>query len=250
MININSRKYCNLQRFCHFCLFITIAYTFSVSPALSQYAPKQSIEALNNQATDAMQTGNYAVAFCIWQPMAQNGDSSAQFNLGWMYHNGYGLRIDDDQALYWWLRAATTGHAEAHFALGDLFANGLGTEKSIDIALGWYISAALKNHDQARETLIELLKNNNSAVKQILTTLLKTDWQLLGESMEVKVEKANARSGPDKSYKIITTLDKGHTVIPLNTKNGWTQIGITESGQTAWIFSSLLTRPTGIYPVK
>ena len=222
----------------------------STTAAQSQYAFQPSYETLNSQATSAMQNGNYAVAFCIWQPMAKNGDSDAQFNLGWMYHNGYGLRIDDEQALNWWLRAATTGNADAHFALGDLFANGQGTEKNIEIALGWYISAALKNHDQARETLIEILKKDDSKIKETFNLLLKSDWHLLGESMVIKVEKANIRKGPGKSFKIVATLNKDHPVIPLRTENGWTQIGITGTGQTAWIFSRLLTKPAGLHPIK
>ena len=68
--------------------------------------------------------------------------------------------------------------------------------------------------------------------------------------MEVKVEKANTRRGPNTSYPVVTVLEKGHAVIPLKERNGWTYIGITGVGKTAWIFSRLLARPAGLYAVE
>ena len=250
MINIKIAHLRFLLRVLTGCSLTAILLTQSILPAQAQFDPQPAIEDHGERASNAMQLGNYAVAYCIWQPMADNGDANAQFNIGWMYHNGYGLRIDDEMALYWWLRAATTGDANAHFALGDLFAAGQGVDKSMEIALGWYISAANKDHEQARETLIELLKNDSSYFQHLLQILLQTEWQLLGNPMEIKVERANIRSGPNKNHKIISTLEKGHPVIPLHKENGWTQIGITTSGKTGWVFSGLLTQPAGIYPAE
>jgi TPR repeat protein len=221
-------------------------------PAFAQFinSNNQNNEFSHQQARLAMQDGNYAVAYCIWQPMARNGDNIAQYNLGWMYHNGYGLSINDENALYWWLKAASTGSADAHFALGDLYANGQGVEKNMAIALGWYISAALKNHIPARETLLELMTSEDKFAVRTFELLLQSDWSLLGETMEISVDKANLRSGPDKSYKVVTTLKLGHVLIPLKQQNGWTQVGITGQGRTAWIFSRLIRKPAGIYPLK
>lgn len=208
------------------------------------------VEQMHQQARDAMLQGNYAVAYCIWQPLARQGDNSAQYNIGWMYHNGYGLRIDDETALFWWLKAAATGSADAHFALGDLYANGQGVEKNMAIALGWYISAALKEHVPARETLMTLLGSNDRLAISAFQTLLKSDWSILGDTMEVSVDRANTRQGPNTSYQVVTTLQRGHQVIPLKENNGWTYIGITGLGKTAWIFTPLIARPTGIYAIE
>lgn len=224
------------------CLFIL--------SCLASKANAQDIDSLHQHASNAMQQGNYAVAFCIWQPLAKAGDSQSQYNIGWMYHNGYGLRIDDESAFYWWLQAAANGSADAHFALGDLYANGQGVEKNIAIALGWYISAALKGNEAARETLMVLLGSENRLATSTFQLLLKTDWSILGDTMQVIVDKANTRRGPDKSYKVVSVLERGHPVIPLKEQNGWTYIGITGEGQTAWIFSRLISKPAGIYPVE
>jgi len=197
-----------------------------------------------------MQQGNYAVAFCIWQPLAAGGDKRAQYNIGWMYHNGYGLSINDENALYWWLKAASTGSADAHFALGDLYANGQGVEKNMAIAVGWYISASLKDHIPARETLMTLLSSDDKLAITTFQILLQDNWSILGDTMEIGVDRANTRRGPGTSFKIVSTLERGHPVIPIKEKDGWTFIGITGMGKTAWVFSPLITKPAGIYPLK
>jgi len=209
---------------------------------------QQNIEKLHQRASQAMQQGNYAIAYCIWRPLAENDNNIAQYNIGWMYHNGYGLSIDDETALYWWLKSASTGNADAHYALGDLYAQGQGVEKDITIALGWYISAALKGHEPARETLAALFKSKDPQIQDIFSSLLKSDWSILDDPMQISVNKANTRRGPGKNYKVVSTLKRGHIVIPLREQNGWTQIGITGSGKTAWIFSRLISKPPGLYP--
>ena len=40
----------------------------------------------------ALERGDYKTAFEKWQPLAQEGNSIAQFNLGLMYDKGDGLR--------------------------------------------------------------------------------------------------------------------------------------------------------------
>jgi TPR repeat protein len=197
-----------------------------------------------------MQQGNYAIAYCLWQPLAEQGDSQAQYNIGWMYHNGYGLTIDDQKALSWWLKAATTGSADAHFALGELYANGQGVEKNLAIAMGWYISAAQKGHETAREILMGMLNSNDKLAVSTFQLLLKTDWSILGEPMQVNVDKANTRQGPGTNYPVVITLQRGHRVIPLKQQNDWTYVGITQSGESAWIYNRLLSKPDGAYPLQ
>ena len=232
-------------------IFSILSLTMSLQAwAQLRSSPRMSAGQLHDKAVLSMQAGNYAMAYCIWQPLADAGDSLAQYNIGWMFHNGYGLSIDDETALFWWLKAALSGHADAHFALGDLYANGQGVEKSIPIAIGWYISAAMMDHEPARETLMNLLISDNDMAIQAFELLLTADWSLFGEPMQIAVERANTRSGPGIQYEVVITLDKDHPVIPLREQNGWTLVGITSVGKTAWVFNKLLTRPAGIYPVE
>lgn len=201
----------------------------------------------DERAKAAMQSGNYAIAYCLWQPLAESGNKEAQYNLGWMYHNGYGLRIDDEFAFYWWLKSAANGSVDALYALGNLYSEGQGVERNASIALGWYLSAAGKGHQEARDMLHELLQKPTPLTRLITEILLKKDFGLLGKTYLIAVDKANVREGPDKSYPVVTVLQRGHQVVPLRRQGNWTYIGITESGQTAWVFSSLLTLEPGVY---
>lgn len=44
---------------------------------------------------------------------ADQGDATAQANLGFLYANGYGLPRDYVQAYFWFSRAGAKGHTEA-----------------------------------------------------------------------------------------------------------------------------------------
>ena len=48
-----------------------------------------------DDAVSAMRTGDFAEAYCIMRPLAESGDADSQYNIGWMYVNGYGLRVND-----------------------------------------------------------------------------------------------------------------------------------------------------------
>lgn len=69
---------------------------------------------------DAYQRGDYAVAVAAWQPLAEQGDTDAQFNLGVSYQHGIGVIQDDAQAMYWYQQAAAQGHALAPSNLEEM----------------------------------------------------------------------------------------------------------------------------------
>lgn len=54
----------------------------------------------------AFQAGNYAKALQLWQPLAQEGNADAQYNLGLLYHKGWGVARDMKQAQEWYTQAA------------------------------------------------------------------------------------------------------------------------------------------------
>ena len=43
--------------------------------------------------------GDYATALREWRPFAEQGNASAQFNLGVMYGNGQGVTLDYAEAV-------------------------------------------------------------------------------------------------------------------------------------------------------
>lgn len=69
---------------------------------------------------DAWQQGDYAKAIAEWRPLAQAGDSDAQFNLGQAYKLGRGVQPDLNTAIDWYRKAAQQGHMRAEDNLGLL----------------------------------------------------------------------------------------------------------------------------------
>ena len=54
----------------------------------------------------AYNVGDYAAAFRYWRPLAERSEPRAQAGIGFMYHRGLGVAIDDREAAVWLRRAA------------------------------------------------------------------------------------------------------------------------------------------------
>jgi Sel1 repeat-containing protein len=75
-------------------------------------------------ALDAYRRGDYATAIRLWRPLADQGNAYAQFNLGFMYQNGRGVRQDDAAAVSWYQKAANQGNTLGQYNLGVTETNG------------------------------------------------------------------------------------------------------------------------------
>ncbi|MFB3076774.1 MAG: SEL1-like repeat protein, partial [Lysobacterales bacterium] len=102
---------------------------------------------------DAYNQGDYATALKEWQPLAEQGDAAAQFNLGGMYSLGQGVPQDDQEAVRWWRLAAEQGDAAAQFNLGVSYDQGRGVPQDYAQARDWYLKAAEQGHALAQANL-------------------------------------------------------------------------------------------------
>lgn len=91
---------------------------------------------------EAYNSGDYETAIAEWQPLAEAGDADGQFGMGLLYANGFGVPLDDAQALKWYGLAAEQNHASAQCNLAVMHANGWGVPQSDSEAFKWYILAA------------------------------------------------------------------------------------------------------------
>ncbi len=112
-----------------------------------------SIAADYQSGFDAYSEGDYATALAEWRPLAEEGDAGGQFGLGLLYSNGWGVDLNDDEALKWYGLAADQGHGEAAYNLGVMNANGWGVPQSDDEAFKWYSIAADKGFTAAQMSL-------------------------------------------------------------------------------------------------
>jgi len=109
--------------------------------------------------------GDYATALQEWRPLAEQGDASAQFNLGWMYDKGEGVPQDDREAVRWYRRAAEQGDAKAQNNLGVMYNNGEGVAQDYREAVRWYRRAAEQGNAKAQNNL-GMMYNNGEGVAQ------------------------------------------------------------------------------------
>jgi TPR repeat protein len=108
----------------------------------------------------AAQTGDFATALREWTPLAEQGGASAQFNLGLMYRNGWGVLQDDNAAVKWYTLAAQQGDAEAQFNLAILYAKGDGVIKDDVYAHMWANIASSNGNEgggKVRELFAEIM---------------------------------------------------------------------------------------------
>ena len=93
----------------------------------------------------------YPEALEQFKPLAEAGDSEAQFFLGKIYSNGYLELIPQDhlEALKWFTLSAEQGNANAQYELFDLYDEGKGVSRDDPEALRWLKQAADQGHAEA-----------------------------------------------------------------------------------------------------
>ncbi len=102
---------------------------------------------------EAYNSGDYETALTEWQPLAEEGHADSQFGMGLLYANGFGVPLDDDQALKWYRLATDQGHAQAQCNLAVMYANGWGVPQSDEEAFKWYSLAAEQGVAEAQISL-------------------------------------------------------------------------------------------------
>jgi uncharacterized protein len=67
--------------------------------------------------------------FLSTKQKAEQGDAEAQYELGKMYYNAKGVKIDHVEAIKWYLKAAEQGYVDAQYELGFCYELGFGVTK-------------------------------------------------------------------------------------------------------------------------
>ena len=137
----------------------TLAFAAMLMVALPAYGQD------DQKGIDAYDRGDYATALSEWRPLTEAGDADAQFNLGLMYDEGWGVAQDSAEAarLYRW--AAEQGHASAQYNLGLLYANGWGVAQDDAEAAKWWRLAAEQGDADAQNDLGHMYRNGDGVAQ-------------------------------------------------------------------------------------
>ena len=83
--------------------------------------------------------------------LAEQGDATAQYNLGVMYIEGRGISEDGIEGVKWFRLAAEQGLSEAMHGIGSTYAYGLGVPENTLRAYIWHSLATANGYERAKE---------------------------------------------------------------------------------------------------
>lgn len=93
--------------------------------------------------------------FNVTMKKAQSGDVEAQFNIGYMYKNGIGIKQDDNESFKWFKKAkewyevkAKEGSVKAQFMLGIMYNEGFGVKKNLSLSKDWFEKSCNNGNQQ------------------------------------------------------------------------------------------------------
>ncbi len=140
-----------MKRFVALCF---VAVAFATAPAFSANYVK---------GIEAYIDGDYKTALLEFQPLAEQGDASAQFFLGFMYRKGQGVVQDYKEAVKWLRLSAEQGDAEAQSNLGFMYGKGRGVLQDYLYSHMWYNIASSNGDEKAPENRDIIAKNMTPA---------------------------------------------------------------------------------------
>ena len=83
-----------------------------------------------DEGIEAYTHGDFETALSTFRPLAEDGVSGAQYNLGLMYAYGQGVPQNYDEAIKWYRQAAENGYRMAMHNMGDFYAAGKGVQQN------------------------------------------------------------------------------------------------------------------------
>ena len=87
---------------------------------------------------EAYEKEDYETALRELKPLAEKGHAAAQYYLGRIYHNGYGVPQNYRTAVKWYRLAAEKGYISAQYLLGIMYEEGKGVPRDNVYAHMWY----------------------------------------------------------------------------------------------------------------
>jgi uncharacterized protein len=126
------------------------------------YAPAPLLAGPLEDATAAEQRGDERTAIQILQPIAEAGDSTAQYRLGMWFR--YGTHRDASSAIKWLHLAAEKNNSKAQRSLGEIYLDGMpGASKNANEAIKWLTRAA-EGGDADSQLMLGLAYENGEKI--------------------------------------------------------------------------------------
>ena len=129
-------------------LFLPSSYTFSAD---------------YQKGLDCFNKEDFECALAEWRPLADQGNASAQYKLGYLYV--WGDKHDFSKAAGWYRLAAEQGFVKAQSELGLWYDKGYGVKRDYSEAIKWYRLAADQG-DERSQTNLDILEDKVACEKK------------------------------------------------------------------------------------
>jgi TPR repeat protein len=153
----------------------------------------------------AFERGDYVEAMRWDRQAADQGNTTAQTYVGYLYEKGLGVPHDYSEALRWYRKAADQGYAPGQKNIGNLYEQGLGVKQDYGEAMRWYRLAADQGNARA-QTNIGYLYEGGLGVPQSYSEALY--WYRKAAAQGEAVAQNNIGVFYDKGYGVPQNLDE------------------------------------------
>jgi len=106
----------------------------------------------------AHKAGDYVKAMKEWKPLAHAGNSTAQFEIGLLYEDGWGVARNYRESVKWYRLAAEQDNAKAQVNLGLMYAYGNGVIEDYNAAHMWFNIVSSLGHAGGRKGIAIVVK--------------------------------------------------------------------------------------------
>ena len=154
-----------------------------------------------DQCDAAYKRDDYANAFSLCGPIAEQGGAREQSYVGYMYETGKGVERDVAAAAIWFRKAAEQGIADAQFNLGVMYDNGRGVPQDYVQAHKWYNLAAVSGDADAVKNR-DLAAAKMTPAQIVEAQKLATEFKPRAETATGGVEEtpSNNADSPDQGW--------------------------------------------------
>lgn len=194
------------------------------------------------------------------KPLADNGNANAQYNMGVLYDEGYGVEQDYAKAREWYEKAAAQDYAKAEHNLGILYQEGHGVPQSDQKAAEWFRRAA-EHGEPAAQNNLAVMYVRGQGMTQDLTEAAR--WsaraaaagnasaknnlpQIVQNLPQSRIDgdNVNIRSKPSTSGRVLRQADSNTRVAVLNTREEWAEVVFVDDYTIGWVANFLLSEST------
>jgi len=191
------------------------------------------------------------------RPLAEQGDAGAQYNMGVLYDQGYGVEKNFSTAREWYIKAANQHFAKAEHNLGIIYESGKGVKSDPARAATWFERAAKDGEPAAQNNLAVMYVRGDGVPRDMIQAAIWAARAATGGNQSAQQnlpqivsglprshvvgDNVNIRSGPAKNTRVVRQADSSTEVVLLATKDDWTQVLFPDNYVIGWVASFLLS---------